>query len=90
MGATGRDQFPLRFPDGMRDRIKAAAAVTNRTMNAEIVHRLEAFEIGGIGISDEAVAKLDALSAHGPYRISTASIIERGIELAALELDRLK
>ncbi len=31
----------LRLPDGMRDRIKAAAETNNRSMNAEIVHRLE-------------------------------------------------
>ncbi len=31
----------IRFPDGMRDRIKAAAEVPGRSMNAEIVHRLE-------------------------------------------------
>ena len=42
-GRTGRgsDQFPLRLPDGMRDRIKAAAEASNRSMNAEIVARLE-------------------------------------------------
>lgn len=31
----------LRLPDGMRDRIKAAAAENNRSMNAEIVATLE-------------------------------------------------
>lgn len=31
----------LRLPDGMRDRIKAAAEASNRSMNAEIVARLE-------------------------------------------------
>jgi len=40
---TGRDsdKFMLRFPDGMRDRIADAAKANNRTMNAEIVARLE-------------------------------------------------
>lgn len=40
---TGRasDQFPLRLPDGMRDRIKSAAEANNRSMNAEIVATLE-------------------------------------------------
>ena len=32
----------LRLPDGMRDRIKAAAEASNRSMNAEIVARIEA------------------------------------------------
>lgn len=37
----GADQFTVRFPDGMRDRIKAAAEVNNRSMNAEIVATLQ-------------------------------------------------
>lgn len=36
-----QDKFVLRLPDGMRDRIKAAAAENNRSMNAEIVSALE-------------------------------------------------
>lgn len=35
------DQFVVRLPDGMRDRIKAAAAANNRSMNAEIVAVLQ-------------------------------------------------
>ena len=37
----GSDQFPLRLPDGMRDRLKHAAAANKRSMNAEIIARLE-------------------------------------------------
>lgn len=36
------DKYVVRFPDGMRDRIAEAAKANNRTMNAEIVARLEA------------------------------------------------
>lgn len=35
------DQFPVRMPPGMRDRIKAAAAANYRSMNSEIVSTLE-------------------------------------------------
>lgn len=35
------DQYMVRFPDGLRDRIKNAAAENNRSMNAEIIARLE-------------------------------------------------
>lgn len=38
----GSDQYILRFPEGMRDEIKAAADRSGRSMNAEIIHRLEA------------------------------------------------
>lgn len=31
----------LRFPDGMRDRLKAVAAANKRSLNAEVIARLE-------------------------------------------------
>jgi hypothetical protein len=36
-----QDQFIVRLPDGMRDRIKSAADKNGRSMNAEIVATLE-------------------------------------------------
>lgn len=36
-----QDRFIVRFPDGMRDRIAEVAKANNRSMNAEIVARLE-------------------------------------------------
>lgn len=36
-----QDKYVLRLPDGMRDKLKAAAANAKRSMNAEIVARLE-------------------------------------------------
>lgn len=36
-----QDKFILRLPDGMRDRIKAAAEANNRSMNSEILALLE-------------------------------------------------
>lgn len=35
------DKFMLRFPDGMRERIAREASINSRSMNAEIIHRLE-------------------------------------------------
>ncbi|MGV2104384.1 Arc family DNA-binding protein [Rhizobium sp. 21-4511-3d] len=43
----GSDQFPLRLPDGMRDRIKESAERNGRSMNAEIVAMLETAELAG-------------------------------------------
>lgn len=55
--SRGSDQFNLRFPDGMRDRIKEAAEASGRSMNAEIIARLEAsFAPGRPG--DEQIAAL--------------------------------
>lgn len=35
------DQYQLRFPPGLRDRLKGAADLRARSMNAEIIARLE-------------------------------------------------
>ncbi len=36
-----QDQYMLRFPDGMRDALKVAASDNGRSLNAEIVARLQ-------------------------------------------------
>lgn len=38
------NKFMLRLPGDMRDRIKADAAKNHRSMNAEILYRLEEYE----------------------------------------------
>lgn len=35
------DQYMLRFPDGMREQLKDIAASNGRSLNAEIIHRLQ-------------------------------------------------
>lgn len=35
------DQYPLRMPAGMRERIRERAAENRRSMNSEIVHYLD-------------------------------------------------
>ena len=48
------DKFLVRFPAGMRARIAEAAKANGRSMNAEIVQRLDAsFERGGDSEPDE-------------------------------------
>lgn len=54
---TGSDKFIVRLPDGMRDRIAAAARENNRTMNAEVVARLEASFAGWGDASRDALAE---------------------------------
>jgi hypothetical protein len=39
--SQGLDKFVLRLPTGMRERIGGAARANNRSMNSEIVARLE-------------------------------------------------
>lgn len=45
------DQFPVRFPDGWRDAIKAEAAKNRRSMNSEILAAIEtAMRIKGVSL----------------------------------------
>lgn len=61
MPETGRgsDKFMLRLPDGMRERIKRAAEHNGRSMNAELVHRIELSF--GLGDADRIRAEERAL-----------------------------
>ncbi|MDX0615127.1 Arc family DNA-binding protein [Sinorhizobium medicae] len=42
---TKTDQYQLRLPPGLRDQLREAAEKNNRSMNAEIVGRLEAYDM---------------------------------------------
>jgi|GEM_PF-1678423 len=39
--SSKQDQFVVRFPEGLRDKIRVAAEQNGRSMNAEIVSRIE-------------------------------------------------
>lgn len=41
MQVRDADKYVVRFPDGLRDQIKALAKANRRSMNAEIVFALE-------------------------------------------------
>lgn len=43
------ERFQIRLPDGMRDQIREAAEANGRSMNAEIITRLEASLVGAGG-----------------------------------------
>lgn len=65
--SRSQDQFIVRLPDGMRDRIKAAAEASGRSMNAEIVAALderypEPFKTGNLRAAyEEAVTSTQEL-----------------------------
>lgn len=59
--ATGRgsDQFNLRFPDGMRERISLEADRSGRSMNAEIIARLSFTLDSNLGEREELNNMID-------------------------------
>lgn len=52
------DQFMVRFPDGIRDRLQDEAKAHNRSMNAEIVWRIERSFEAGVASLDGQIAAL--------------------------------
>lgn len=85
-----QDQFVLRLPKGMRDRIRVAAEANNRSMNAEIVAALEEkYPAPGPVTFAGLVEILSALKDLGPvpdpaqraeYEAGLAAVIEMFIE----------
>lgn len=73
IAAKHADQYPVRFPPGLRDRVKAAAQSAGRSMNTEIVMILEralasaaATTEGSLQAHTSAVALDETALAGGP------------------------
>lgn len=88
------DKVIVRLPDGMRDRIREAAENNNRSMNAEIVDRLE-FSLNGVPelsrFADTALASLEeALEdtkrelKHSEYMLSQMKLMRYLLDQVAL------
>ncbi|TAV08390.1 Arc family DNA-binding protein [Rhizobium ruizarguesonis] len=56
---TNPDQYQLRFPAGLRDRVKAIADHNGRSMNAEIIAMIESAQDGGSAEAARFKALLD-------------------------------
>lgn len=76
------DQYMLRLPDGMRDRIKAVALKNNRSMNAEIVATLEK-EYPEVGEADAILVNdlMAVLADEGAVFENKAAIRERLLQM---------
>lgn len=55
----GADQYMIRFPDGLRDRLKEAAKDNARSMNSEVITRLEASFTVAREVNSEVAALLE-------------------------------
>ncbi|KHL67904.1 Arc-like DNA binding domain-containing protein [Pseudomonas flexibilis] len=54
------DKFVVRLPDGMRDRIAEVARLHHRSMNSEIIARLEQSMQQEASLSDDLALRLDS------------------------------
>lgn len=82
------DKYIVRFPDGMRDRIAQAAKQSNRSMNAEVVARLQASFDGPLGAQSEVAQQLADARAQ---TIATMEFLQASLcEAVAAMYSRLK
>jgi hypothetical protein len=72
-----QDKFMLRLPEGVRERIADAARANNRSMNAEIVARLE--ETLSHGVVGRLRSVLRWINQERPYTHLSPSVIAEGI-----------
>jgi hypothetical protein len=83
-----RDKFIIRLPDGMRERIKAAADANNRTMTAEIVARLrmtfDADNVVSDAQSKEAAKRLLAIGMPNADQVSAEQARTPEVTLSCL------
>lgn len=78
-----QDQYIVRFPDGMRDRLKDEAAKNGRSLNAEIIQRLTAsLEL------DDYVPKVNAHEDTAELVINSLSPREKALVSAIVEAIR--
>lgn len=83
VASRGMDQFPIRFPEGMREEIKAAAARNGRSMNSEILDRLSQSGIGGGEPPLTASVLADALDCFWNAAIGSAQNSQEGMATAS-------
>ena len=87
-----QDKYVLRLPDGMRERLKAAAESNGRSMNAEIVTRLQtSFDAEGAtpeGLLHDAIemAKSAANDMANQAEILKWSIEQQTVSMRLLEM----
>lgn len=93
--SQSQDKFIVRFPDGMRDRIKHAAQKNGRSMNAEIVNRLErsfgeleVHHIRSISHGGDGIENLALVTSQEHRLLHLIEDLERQIEALKAEITR--
>ena len=82
------DKYIVRFPDGMRDLIAAAAKASGRSMNAEIVARLEK-SFNPIGDEGDVLQAVRAISEYSA-RFGTSVSVQFSKSRESILLEAIK
>jgi len=91
--SSSRDlnKFIVRLPDGMRERIAEEAKRNNRSMNAEVVHRLEQSLSGDVDgvfrihISDSAMDYIKRFNSSLPISEAVSNFLEGRVDYELLQ-----
>lgn len=82
-----QDRFMVRLPDGMRDKIKAAAQAAKRNMNGEIIARLEAsFQADDQPVSGRTVRSGASLAVTGALPEPDLEARLRSLEITVMAM----
>ncbi|WP_429499314.1 Arc family DNA-binding protein [Robbsia andropogonis] len=77
------DKFMLRMPDGMRDRISEAAKANNRSMNSEIVARIDS----SFALAEEVAHLRDGLETYRKLSGIQQDMLRKTGQFLAMVLD---
>lgn len=80
IASRGSDQFMLRFPEGMRDRIKEQADEHGRSMNAEIIARLQNSFVPRTNSEDAYKFLLEEVKEERKYLVQLTDELARQLE----------
>jgi hypothetical protein len=79
------DKLLLRFPDGMKEALEAAAAENNRSLNAEIITRLEE-SFSGAPIEDSQIEVIKTVY-QGMVSGMADHLIQQGLDVSKAEIE---
>ncbi len=86
--SRGSEQFVLRMPDGMRDRLRSEAEANGRSMNAEIVDRLEkSLRPGEQVLAHELLQNIIRLTAGSGLRVTIEETSPRDVVQRSLNFN---
>ncbi|MFM5717889.1 Arc family DNA-binding protein [Aeromonas caviae] len=83
------DKFVLRLPEGMREKIAELAKASGRSMNAELVHRIQRTIDEDSELSDSGVKILEGVKVIEGFNLSRSALsLPLGTVLTTHEIDK--
>ncbi|WP_394698991.1 Arc family DNA-binding protein [uncultured Tolumonas sp.] len=84
-----QDKFNLRFPDGMREKIAEAAKLSGRSMNSEIIYRLQQSFDAGLPADEKPIRIIEG-KLRAESQAGAANILVEIMEYLELHRDEIE